>query len=324
MSIFLAMALAVAGSLIAAIACAQGYPNKPVQLVVPFAPTGSTSLVFRAMAPVLAEKLGQQLVILNRPGGAATIGMAVVAKSAPDGYTLGVATLSFAANPPFMVGQMPFDTEKDFAAVSLVTRLPMVLTINPGVPARSVKELIALAKVKPGALNYGSAGIASSGHLGGALFEMMAGIQMTHIPFSSTGSATGVVAGQTQLQIAPIPSSLSFIQSGKMIALGVSSLKPVSTLPGVPAIAETGIPGFEAYEWSGIVAPVGTLAAIIARLQKDIAATLADAEVGKRIEGIGAQTVGSTADEFDRFLKKELGVWAKVAAAIQAASKANQ
>ena len=304
-------------------ACAAAFPTRPMLLVIPFAPTGSTTLVFHAMSQKLSENLGKQVVILSKPGGAATIGMNQVAKATPDGYTLGVATLSFAANPSFMGDQMPFNTEKDLVPVTLVTRLPMVLTIHSTVPARSVKELIALAKAKPGALNYGSAGIASSGHFGGALFELMAGIKMTHVPYSSSGSAAGLVGGQTQLQISPIPSVLSFVKSGQLLALGVATLKPDPTLPGVPPLADS-VPGYEAYEWSGVVVPAGTPDEVISRLQREIVKTLKDPDVTRRIENFGAQVVGSTQQEFAAHIKKELAKWAKVTTAIKASGSLNR
>jgi tripartite-type tricarboxylate transporter receptor subunit TctC len=298
-------------------AVAAEYPARPVLLVIPFAPAGSTTLVFRAMSERLTENLGQQLVILSKPGGAATIGMNQVAKATPDGYTLGVATLSFAANPPFLGKEMPFDTAKDFVAVSMVSRLPMVAAVNPKVPVRSIKDLIALAKAHPGEINYGSAGIASSGHLGGALFELMAGVRMTHIPYATTNSMEGLVGGQHQLQISPVPSLLQFIKNKQIIAIGVTTLKPDPSLPGVPPIADT-VRGYEAYEWSGIVAPRGTPQPVINKMQQAIVKTLQDAEVRQRIENMGAQVVGSTQPEFAAFIKNELVKWDKVFAALRA------
>ncbi len=291
---------------------AADFPAKPVLLVIPFAPAGSTTLVFRVMAQKMSEGLGQQIVILSKPGGAATIGMNQVAKATPDGYTVGAATLSFTANPPFMGDKMPFNTEKDFVAVGMVSRLPMVLAINPNVAARSMKELIALAKSKPNVLNYGSAGIASSGHLGGALFELEAGIKMTHIPYSTTSSMDGLVGGQHQVQVSPVPSLLQFIKAGRILALGVTTLQPDPSLPGVPTIADSGLPGFEAYEWSGIVAPRGTPQAVIKRLESEIVKTLKDPDVKQKIEAMGARLAGGTQAELADHIKRELPKWAKV------------
>ena len=302
-------------------ALAQNYPSKAIQMVIPYAASSSTDTVFRILTPKLSEYLGQQVIIINKPGGGATIGMNQVAKAATDGYTLGVATLSFATNPQFMAGKMPFDTEKDFAPVSLVTRTPLVLTINSEVPARSAKELIALAKAKPNSLNYGSAGIGSSGHFAGAMFASMAGITMTHVPFSANTSSPGLASGQTQLQIAAIPASLPGIRSGRAIALAVTTAKPVSTLPGIPTIAEAGVPGFEMYEWAGALAPAGTPRAVIEKLHQAIVKAVADTATKERIEGLSVQLVGSTPDELERHIKKELATWSKVAAEINKAEK---
>ena len=297
------------------------YPNRPVQMVLPYVAGSSTDVVFRILAPKLSEFLGGTVVIVNKPGGAATIGMNQVAKAAPDGYTLGIPTLSFAANPYFMGKEMPFDTEKDFLPVSLVTRTPLVLTINSEVPAKNVKELIALGKAKPNSLNYGSAGIASSGHLAGAMFASMAGLTMTHIAYGATGSSPGLAAGQTQLQIAAIPSSLPGINSGRAIALAVTTARRVPTMPNVPTIAEAGIPNFEMYEWAGVLAPAGTQRAIIDKLHQAIVKTVADPNVKERLEGISVLVAGTTAEEFDRHIKRELLVWSKIVAEIKAAEK---
>jgi tripartite-type tricarboxylate transporter receptor subunit TctC len=303
----------------------NNYPTRPIQMIIPYAAASSTDIVFRILAPKLSELLSTQVIIVNKPGGAATIGMNQVAKAPPDGYTLGVATLSFAANPHFMAGQMPFDSEKDLVPVSLVTRTPLVLTVNATVPARSVKELIALARAKPNSLNYGSAGIASSGHLAGAMFASMAGIKMTHIAYSgATGSSPGLAAGQTQMQIAAIPSSLPGIKSGRAIALAVTTAKPVPTLPGVPTIAEAGVPNFEMYEWAGVLAPAGTQHVVIEKLYQGIVKALADPAIKERIEGLSVQLAGSTPDELDRHIKKELATWSKIAAEINAAEKSAQ
>lgn len=315
------LALLCMSGIYAGIAPAQGYPVKSIQMIVPYQAGSSIDVVSRILAPKLSENLGQQVIVVNRPGGAATIGMNVVAKATPDGHTLGVATLSFATNPQFMVGQMPFNTEKDLAPVNLVTRTPLVLTVSAEVPARSVKELIALAKAKPDTLNYASAGIASSSHLAGALFASMSGIRITHVPFSTTGSSTGLAGGQTQLLITGIPSSLPNIKSGRSIALAVTTAKRVAALPGVPTLAEAGVPGFEMSEWSAVLAPAGTPRAVINRLYRDLSKTMSDPDVRQRIENLSVEIVGSTPEELATHLKKELVLWAKVAREINAAEK---
>ncbi len=291
---------------------AQTYPGKPIRIVVPFAVGGSTDVVFRILAPRLSGSLGQQVVVDNRPGGVATIGMDMVAKSAPDGYTLGVANLSFGANP-FMLAKMPFDTEKDLAPVSLVTLVPMVLSVHPSVPARSVRELIALAKAKPGSLNYGSAGNASANHLATELFTYMTGAKMVHVPYKGGGPAVvSIVGGETAILFATIPSAIQHFKSGRLIGLGVSSAKRDPTLPDIPTVAEAGVPGYEVQEWQGVVVPAGTPAAVIGRLQQEIVKALANPETKERVASVGAHAVGSTPDELATFIKKELATWSKV------------
>lgn len=300
-------ALVYAGSV-----TAQAYPAKSVRIVIPFGPGGSTDVVIRVLAPKLSEKLGQPVVVDNRPGGAATIGMDLVAKSKPDGYTLGVANLSFGANS-FVLSKMPFDTEKDFLPVSLVTLVPMVLSVHPSVPARSVNELISLAKAKPNSLNYASGGNASANQLAMELFSYMTGIKLVHIPYKGGAPAVvSIISGETAVLFATIPSAVQHFKSGKLIGLGVSSLKRDAALPDVPAVAEAGVPGFEVYEWQGIMAPAGTPKAVVDRLQQEIGKVLKLPEVRAQIESVGAHPVGSTPAEFDVFIKKELATWSKV------------
>jgi tripartite-type tricarboxylate transporter receptor subunit TctC len=300
---------------------AQSYPLKSVQIIIPYQAGSSVDVVFRILAPRLSDHLGQQTIVVNRPGGAATIGMNAVAKATPDGHTMGVATLSFATNPHFMTDQMPFNSEKDLTPVSLVTRTPLVLTVSAEVPVKTVKELITLARAKPDTLNYASAGIASSSHLAGALFASMSGIKITHVPFSTTGSGTGLAGGQTQIQITGIPSSLPNIKSGRSIALAVTTAKRVAALPGVPPLAEAGVPDFEMSEWAALLTPTGTPRAAIDRIYRDLLKTAADTEVRQRIENLAVQIVCSTPEELAGHLKKERVIWARMAAEVNAAEK---
>ncbi len=293
-------------------AAAQTYPAKPVRVVVPFAPGGSTDVVFRILAPRLSEHLGQTVIIDNRPGGGATIGMDIVAKSAPDGYTLGVANLSFGANP-FVLSKIPFDTERDLAPVSLVTLVPLVVAVHPSLPVRSIKELIALAKARPGTINYGSAGNASANHLATESFAYMTGAKMVHVPYKGGGPAVvSVVGGETAVLFATIPSSVQHFKSGRLIGLAVSTPKRDPTLPDLPTMAEAGVPGYEVYEWQGVVVPTGTPGAVISRLYQEIVKTLALPDIKERIASVGAVPVGSTPEELAAFIKKELSSWAKV------------
>ncbi|TMH47674.1 MAG: tripartite tricarboxylate transporter substrate binding protein, partial [Betaproteobacteria bacterium] len=217
----------------AASAAAQGFPAKPVRVIVPFAPGGATDVVFRLLAPKLSENLGQQALVDNRPGGGSTIGMDIVAKSAPDGYTLGVANLSFAVNPS-LLAKLPYDTERDFAPVSLVTIVPLGISVHPSVPARSVKELIALAKAKPGSLHYASSGNGSATHMATELLKTLTGTDIVHVPYSGGGPAVlAVIGGQVPIYTGSIPSQVQHIKSGRLVALAVTSSKPDPALPGI-------------------------------------------------------------------------------------------
>ena len=305
------LALLSALCLHAASAAAQSFPAKPVRVIVPFAPGGATDVVFRLLAPKLSENLGQQVVVENRAGGGSTIGMDAVAKSAPDGTTLGVANLSFAVNPS-LLSKLPYDTERDFAPVSLVTIVPLGVSVHPSVPARSVKELIALAKAKPGSLNYASSGNGSATHMATELFKVLTGTDIVHIPYSGGGPAVlSVVGGQVSIYTGSIPSQLQHIKSGRLVALAVTSAKPDPALPVIPAVAET-VPGYEAVEWQGIVVPSGTPGAVIERLNRAIVESVKAANFNERLAGVGAHAVGSTPGEFAEYLKKELATWSKV------------
>jgi tripartite-type tricarboxylate transporter receptor subunit TctC len=293
-------------------AYAQAYPVKTIRMIVPYAPGGSTDVVMRILAPRMAELLGQQVVVENRPGGSSTIGLDIAAKSAPDGYTLGIPNLTYGANPS-LIKKMPFDSEKDLVPVSLVSIVTLVLTVHPSVPARSVKQLIALAKSKPGSLNYGSAGNVSANHLATERFNYMTGTKMTHIPYKGGGPAViSIVSGETAILMATIPSSIQHFQSGRLIPLGVTTLKRNSALPDIPSIAEAGVPGYEAIEWNGVMVPAGTPAAVVTRLNQAIVKSLAIPEVKERIVGLGADPVGNSPEEFGAFIKKEMATWSKV------------
>ena len=291
---------------------AQNYPAKPVRIVIPFAPGGATDVVFRILGPALSENLGQPVIIDNRPGGAATIGMDLVAKAPPDGYTVGVANVSMGVNP-YILNKLPFDTEKDFAPVSMVATITMVLASHPSVPVRSVKEFIALAKAHPGSLNYASGGNASSGHLACELLIYRTGIKMVHIPFKGGGpSVASSIAGQTAIIFTTVPSAIQYLKAGRLVGLGVSSLTRDPAIPEIPSIAEAGVPGYEFFDWQGVVAPARTPRAVIDRLQQQFVKALAEPELRKRIELVGARAVGGTPEELGAFIKNELSRWATV------------
>lgn len=291
---------------------AQTYPTKPVRMIVPFAPGGSTDIVARLLAPRLSENLGQSVVVENRAGGGTTIGMDHVAKSAPDGHTLGVATLTFALNPS-LVAKLPYSTEKDFAPVSLVSIVPFVMAIHPSVPARSVKQFIALAKAKPGALNYSSSGIGSASQMAAELLKFMTKTDMVHIPYTGGGPAmVALLSGQVSLFVMSIPGGLPHFKSGKLVPLGVTSAKRDPTLPDVPSIAESGLPGYELLEYQGIVAPGATPRAIINRLHQEIVKSLAAPDLKERFTTSGAYVIGSTPEELADHVQKQIASWAKV------------
>jgi tripartite-type tricarboxylate transporter receptor subunit TctC len=294
---------------------AQTFPNRPVQIIIPFAAGGSIDITFRIVAPALAEQVGQPVLIVNKPGAGATIGMNAVATAAPDGHTLGAASHAFAANPTFMAGKMPFNPEKDLVPVTMVARSAMVVLVHPAVPARTMPELIAYAKANPGKINYGSVGIASSGHVFTALLESIADVRMTHVPYN-TGPLPGLAAGDIQLQFSPIPSALGFIKSGKVVPIAVTSLEPDPALPGVPTVAQT-LPGFDVFEWPALVAPAGTPAPVIWRIHQEVVRALAKAEVRAKLEAAGSTPVGSSPEEFGEFLKRQMALWAKVAGEIK-------
>jgi tripartite-type tricarboxylate transporter receptor subunit TctC len=291
---------------------AQSYPARPIRLIVPFAPGGSTDIVARLLAPRLSENLGQSVVVENRAGGGTTIGMEHVAKSPPDGYTLGVATLTFALNPS-LFAKLPYDTEKDFAPVSLVSIVPFVMAIHPSIPARSVKEFAALAKSRPGELNYSSSGIGSASQMAAELFKYMTGTNIVHIPYTGGGPAmVALLSGQVSLFVISIPGGLPHFKSGKLVPLGVTSAKRDPTLPNVPSIAEAGLAGYELLEYQGIVAPAATPRAVIARVHQETVKALASADLKERFTTSGAYVVGSTPEELAAHVKTQIAAWAKV------------
>ncbi len=293
-------------------ATAQTFPTRAIRAVVPYAPGGSTDVVMRILAPRMSEILGQQVIVENRPGGSSTIGLDIAAKSQPDGHTVGIANLTFCANPS-LIKKMPFDSEKDLLPVSLMSVVTLVLSVHPSVPAKSVKELIALAKAQPGVLNYASAGNVSANHLATERFSSMTGIKMTHVPYKGGGPAViALLSGETGLLFATIPSSLQHFKSGKLRALGVTTLKRSVALPEVPSIAESAVPGFEANEWNGALVPAGTPRAAIDRLYQAIAKSAAIPEVRERIITLGAEPVANTPEDFAAFIKREFGTWAKI------------
>ncbi|MGZ5117564.1 MAG: tripartite tricarboxylate transporter substrate binding protein [Burkholderiales bacterium] len=291
---------------------AQTYPAKPLRVIVPFAPGGATDSVARMVAPKLSENLGQSVVVENRAGGATTIGMDFVAKSPPDGYTLGVANLSFAVNP-VLLSKMPYNTEKDFVPVGLVASVPFVMAVHPSVPAKSIKELVALAKARPGALNYSSSGNGSATQMATELFRYLTGIDIVHVPFTGGGPAlVSALSGEVSIYCASIPAMLPHFNSGRLRPLAITTIQRDPSMPQIPTMIEAGVPGYDAREWTGIVAPAATPRAIVTRLNQEIVKALSAPELSKRFAAVGAHPVGSTPEEFAAHVQKELAMWAKV------------
>jgi len=297
--------------LFAGIAHGQGYPSKPIRLIIPFPPGGSNDIVGRMVATQLGDRLGQSVVVDNRGGAGGTIGTDMAAKSAPDGYTLLLISVAHAFNPA-MYKTLPYDPEKSFAPIGLVAAGPVALTVNPAVPAHSVKELIDLIKANPGKLNYATAGIGSFQHLASELFKLQAGLDMVHVPYKGGGPAMmDTIGGQAQINMASLIQVIPHAKSGKLRLLATSGTKRSALFPDVPTVAET-VPGYDATNWWGLVAPAGTPQAVIAKLNAELDALLKSAETKKRLESEGADINRMDAAEFGRFLHDEIAKWGKV------------
>ncbi len=306
-------AIAAAIVVVAAPAFAQSaYPSKPVRLVVPFPAAGTTDIIARATAQKLSEAWGQQVIVDNRPGAAGNIGSELVAKAAPDGYTLLMGTVGTHAINPSLYAKMPYDHVKDFVPVILVAGVPNVLVVNPDLPVKSVPELIAYAKANPGKLNFASSGSGTSIHLSGELFKTMTGVKMTHVPYKGSAPAlTDLIGGQVQLMFDNLPSSLAFIKAGKLRALAVTSATRAPALPDVPTVADS-LPGFEASSWFGLLAPAGTPPEIVAKINGEVAKWLATPDAKEKMAAQGANIAGGTPDDFAKHIQSESAKWAKV------------
>ena len=289
------------------------YPARPIRFIVPFTPGGSGDIFARPIAMKLSESLGQQVVVENRPGSGGVIGTEAAAKAPPDGYTMMMGLTANVAVNPALYPKLPYDPLRDFASVTLVASAPYVLVVPPSLPARNVKELIALARAKPGDIAYVSLGNGSMGHLSGALLASMAGVKLLHVPYKTLGQAiTDLISGQVQLHFLGIASAQSFVRSGKVRAIGVSSAKRSPQMREVPTVAESGVKGFDVTGWYGAFVPAGTPQDIIARLHQEIVRALAMPDVRERLSGEGAELVGNSPREFDAFVRSELVKWAKV------------
>ena len=295
-----------------AIAQGQWNPDRPIRLVVPFAPGGSTDVTARLVAEAIAPRLGQPVVIENRPGAGGNIGSEAVARAAPDGHTLVMGTSSTHATNPALYRNLPYQPLRDFAPVSQVAFIPNLLVVNPEVPARDLPALIALARARPGSLNFGNAGSGTSQHLSAAMIASRAGIEVTHVAYRGGAPAvTDLLGGKIQAMAAPLVEVVAHVQANRLRAIGVTTARRSSLLPEVPTIAET-IPGFEVALWNGILAPAGTPAAAVLRISAAIAAAMRTDEMRAKLAQQGSEPVGSNPDQFAAFIAAEIPKWAEL------------
>ncbi|MBM3385902.1 MAG: tripartite tricarboxylate transporter substrate binding protein [Betaproteobacteria bacterium] len=303
--------LALAFALAAGSALAQ-YPNRPIKLIVPFPPAGATDIVGRIVAQKLGERLGQSVVVENKPGAGGSIGSDIVAKSAPDGHTLLMATSSTHSIGPSLQ-KLPYDPIRDFAAITHVANVPNVLVLSPALPAKDVKEFVALAKSRPGQLNFASSGVGTIVHLNGELFKMIAGIDLLHVPYKGTALAIPDVAnGNIAMLFDSLASVMPHVRSNKVRPIAVNAPARSQLLPEVPTFAEIGMTEYDTYTWFGMFAPAGTPAAALARVQADVVASLAAPDLRERFAQVGAEPVGSTPQQFTERMLADTAKWARV------------
>ena len=310
-------ALAAAGLLAVTglAAAAEIYPGRPLRLIVPYPPGGGTDITSRLIARRLGEIFGQQVIVDNRSGGAGNLGCEIAARSAPDGYTMLTAGISFSINVS-LFSKLNYDPVKDFDPVSLVATVPLIAVVHPSVPATSIRELIELAKARPGTLNYGSGGSGTANHIAGELFKYMTGTNIVHVPYKGGGPAMAdIVGGQIQLLFNTISSTVGFMNSGKLRALAVTGKQRSPAAPNLPTVAEAGVPGFEVGAWFGVVVPKRTPRALINKLNAAIVRTTQLPEAREQFAAQGAEPIGSTPEEFAQHLRVEIDKWGKVAKA---------
>ncbi len=291
---------------------AQGYPEKPVTMVAPFPAGGSVDLVARAVAQQMSEIWKQPVLVSNRPGASGNIGVEAVVRAAPDGYTLLMGTTALSSSPA-VYSKLPYDVMRDLAPVSLVVRMTNILVVHPSLPARSVKELLALARAKPGALTSASAGVGSSNHLALVLFTMMSGVEINHIPYKGAAPAvTDVIGGHSDMTFAPIAAVVPPIKSGRMRALASTAATRSALFPELPTIAEAGVPGYDASGWNALLAPRATPREIVLRVNATLVDSLNSPRVKEILQTSGAEAVGNSPEDFSRFLQSEIAKWGKV------------
>ena len=306
---------AVVLSLAAPLAQAQApaYPAKPIRLIVPFGPGSTVDIMARALAGPLFEQMQQPIVVENRAGAGGSVGVDAIAKAPKDGYTVGIGTTGPLAINPALQSRMPFDTLADLAPVSLIATGPNAVLINPGVPVRSVKDLVAYAKAHPDELNFASAGVGSTNHLAGELFKSVAGVQMVHVPYKGNAEALAdLMSGRVQVLFSGLPPVMAQVQAGKVRVLAIAGPSRAASLPDVPTVAEAGLPGAEVLVWYGLLAPAGTPREVIARLNAEVVKAMARAEIRARFLEAGSDPASSTPEEFSRMIRADLAKWKKV------------
>lgn len=312
MSLISGVAVCLSSAFMVGAAHAQSWPTKPIKFIVPYPPGGGTDVIARIVQEPLAKELGQQVIIDNRGGAGGSIGSALAAQSPSDGYTVLFTLSSHTINPAFYP-RLPFDTEKDFSPVVTIASLPQILVANPNFPAKNVKEVIEMAKAKPGSISYASVGNGSPGHLAGAMMATDAGVDMVHIPYRGGGPAiTDVIAGQVPLLWVSIPAAAQFVKSGKVKALAVSTVKRSAVFPDVPTMAESGFKDFEVDSWYAMFVPASTPKPIVERLNKAALKVLAQPEVKEKLLSQGAEAVGDSPSQLGAVVKKEIAKWKQV------------
>ncbi|HEV7800303.1 MAG TPA: tripartite tricarboxylate transporter substrate binding protein [Burkholderiales bacterium] len=304
---------ALLAALAPAIATAQNYPAKPLRFIVPFPPGGGNDTIARLVAQKLSASLGQQVLVDNRPGAGGTIGAEAAARSPGDGYTMFLAGVGTHGINPNLRKKLPYDALKDFEAVSLIASAPLLVVIHPSLPAKSVKELIAIAKARPGQINYASNGAGGSSHLAVELFDMMAGVKLTHIPYKGMVPAfTDLLSGEVQVMFSSAVAMLPQVKAGRLRAIAMTGSKRSAAIPNIPTVAESGVPGYETGSWYGITVPAGTPKPIVERLSRETQTIVKSKDITSKLNEEAVIPVGSTPEAFDKHIRNELARWAKV------------